>query len=183
MPQVRKSRKEWKPLKEYRSIAKDDLDQIVDWLGKAGDIAVQFAPPQAAIPWSVIKSVMQVTSPLLPLNLTFQNLFSHSSCLWLTTPTRSSMLDSTDPDKAGDIAVQFAPPQAAIPWSVIKSVMQVTSPLLCLAFVSGPSRLSRADHADDFFSGRKQSSHLLAFDDRDLMPQVRKSRKRTFNLH
>lgn len=45
--------------------------------------------------------------------------------------------------KAGDIAVQFAPPQAAIPWSVIKSVMQVISPLLCLAFVSGPGRPSR----------------------------------------
>ena len=40
-------------------------NNIVDWLGKAGDIAVQFAPPQAALPWSVIKSVMQVILPLL----------------------------------------------------------------------------------------------------------------------
>jgi hypothetical protein len=39
--------------------------KIVDWLEKAGDIAVQFAPPQAAIPWAVIKSAMQVMSSLI----------------------------------------------------------------------------------------------------------------------
>ncbi|KAJ6183789.1 hypothetical protein N7519_005090 [Penicillium mononematosum] len=41
-------------------VLRDYTNNIVDWLGKAGDIAVQFAPPQAAIPWSVIKSVMQI---------------------------------------------------------------------------------------------------------------------------
>ncbi|CAG7966071.1 unnamed protein product [Penicillium nalgiovense] len=41
-------------------VLRNYTNNIVDWLGKAGDIAVQFAPPQAAIPWSVIKSVMQI---------------------------------------------------------------------------------------------------------------------------
>lgn len=45
-------------------VLRNYTNNIIDWLGKAGDIAVQFAPPQAAIPWSVIKSVMQVTLPL-----------------------------------------------------------------------------------------------------------------------
>ncbi|CAG7925132.1 unnamed protein product [Penicillium olsonii] len=34
--------------------------KIVGWLEKAGDIAIQFAPPQASMPWSVIKSLMQI---------------------------------------------------------------------------------------------------------------------------
>lgn len=34
--------------------------KIVGWLEKAGDIAVQFAPPQASMPWSVVKGLMQV---------------------------------------------------------------------------------------------------------------------------
>ena len=34
--------------------------KIVGWVQKAGDIAIQFAPPQASMPWSVIKSLMQV---------------------------------------------------------------------------------------------------------------------------
>ncbi|KAL3477404.1 ankyrin repeat-containing domain protein [Aspergillus californicus] len=34
--------------------------KIVGWLEKAGDIAVQFAPPQASMPWSVVKSLMQI---------------------------------------------------------------------------------------------------------------------------
>lgn len=34
--------------------------KIVGWLEKAGDIAIQFAPPQASMPWSVVKSLMQV---------------------------------------------------------------------------------------------------------------------------
>ncbi|RDK37585.1 ankyrin [Aspergillus phoenicis ATCC 13157] len=38
----------------------DYTTSIIDWLSTAGDIAVQFAPPQAAIPWSVIKSAMQI---------------------------------------------------------------------------------------------------------------------------
>ena len=37
--------------------------KIVGWLEKAGDIAIQFAPPQASMPWSVIKSLMQVSVP------------------------------------------------------------------------------------------------------------------------
>lgn len=41
-------------------VLRDYTDKIVDWVGKAGDIAIQFAPPQAAIPWAVIKSAMQV---------------------------------------------------------------------------------------------------------------------------
>ncbi|KAJ5919724.1 hypothetical protein N7454_009559 [Penicillium verhagenii] len=34
--------------------------RILGWLEKAGDIAVQFAPPQASIPWDLIKNVMQI---------------------------------------------------------------------------------------------------------------------------
>ncbi|KAJ5329610.1 Pfs NACHT and ankyrin domain protein [Penicillium brevicompactum] len=34
--------------------------KIVGWLEKAGDIAIQFAPPQASMPWSVVKSLMQI---------------------------------------------------------------------------------------------------------------------------
>ncbi|KAJ5240485.1 uncharacterized protein N7469_002076 [Penicillium citrinum] len=51
----------WKvKLGDEEIVLRDYTDKIVDWVGKAGDIAVQFAPPQAAIPWAVIKSVMQV---------------------------------------------------------------------------------------------------------------------------
>lgn len=42
-------------------VLRNYTNKIVDWLGKAGDIAVQFSPPQAAIPWAVIKSAMQVS--------------------------------------------------------------------------------------------------------------------------
>lgn len=35
--------------------------KIIGWLEKAGDIAIQFAPPQASMPWSIIKSLMQVS--------------------------------------------------------------------------------------------------------------------------
>lgn len=45
-------------------VLRNYTNKIVDWLEKAGDIAVQFSPPQAAIPWAVMKSVMQVISPL-----------------------------------------------------------------------------------------------------------------------
>lgn len=38
--------------------------RIIGWLEKAGDIAVQFAPPQASVPWAVLKSVMQVSLPI-----------------------------------------------------------------------------------------------------------------------
>ncbi|KAJ5767256.1 uncharacterized protein N7511_004872 [Penicillium nucicola] len=41
-------------------VLRDYTNNIVDWLEKAGDIAIQFAPPQAALPWSAIKSLMQV---------------------------------------------------------------------------------------------------------------------------
>ncbi|KAL2827333.1 hypothetical protein BDW59DRAFT_160300 [Aspergillus cavernicola] len=37
-----------------------ELVQIVDWLEKAGDIAVQFSPPRASLPWSMLKMVMQI---------------------------------------------------------------------------------------------------------------------------
>ncbi|KAL4894380.1 ankyrin repeat-containing domain protein [Aspergillus ambiguus] len=35
--------------------------KIVGWVQKAGDIAIQFAPPQASLPWSVVKSLMKVS--------------------------------------------------------------------------------------------------------------------------
>lgn len=49
-------------------VLRNYTNKIVDWLEKAGDIAVQFAPPQAAIPWAVIKSAMQAS--FLPLLMT-----------------------------------------------------------------------------------------------------------------
>ncbi|KAJ5614799.1 hypothetical protein N7528_008453 [Penicillium herquei] len=33
---------------------------LLGWLEKAGDIAIQFAPPQASLPWDLIKNVMQI---------------------------------------------------------------------------------------------------------------------------
>ncbi|CAI7595617.1 unnamed protein product [Penicillium glandicola] len=39
---------------------RDYTTPIVDWLEKAGDIAVQFAPPQASLPWDLIKSLMKI---------------------------------------------------------------------------------------------------------------------------
>ncbi|KAJ5813170.1 hypothetical protein N7447_010193 [Penicillium robsamsonii] len=41
-------------------VLRNYTNKIVNWLEKTGDIAVQFAPPQAAIPWAIIKSVMQI---------------------------------------------------------------------------------------------------------------------------
>lgn len=41
-------------------VVRDYATKIVGWLQQTGDIAVQFAPPQASLPWAVIKSVMQV---------------------------------------------------------------------------------------------------------------------------
>ena len=43
--------------------------KIVGWLEKAGDIAIQFAPPQASLPWSVVKSMMKVSNCQLPPNV------------------------------------------------------------------------------------------------------------------
>jgi hypothetical protein len=34
--------------------------EIVGWLEKAGDIAIQFAPPQASLPWDLVKNLMKV---------------------------------------------------------------------------------------------------------------------------
>ncbi|KAJ5712079.1 hypothetical protein N7488_006235 [Penicillium malachiteum] len=34
---------------------------LLGWLEKAGDIATQFAPPQANLPWDLMKNVMQVS--------------------------------------------------------------------------------------------------------------------------
>lgn len=44
-------------------VLRDYTTSIIGWLEKAGEIAIQFAPPQASLPWSLIKSVMQVSLP------------------------------------------------------------------------------------------------------------------------
>ncbi|KAB8215101.1 ankyrin repeat-containing domain protein, partial [Aspergillus novoparasiticus] len=41
-------------------VFREYTDQIVGWLEKAGDIAIQFAPPQASLPWGVVKNLMQI---------------------------------------------------------------------------------------------------------------------------
>jgi hypothetical protein len=41
-------------------VFRDYTTSILGWLEKAGDIAIQFAPPQASLPWDLVKSLMQV---------------------------------------------------------------------------------------------------------------------------
>jgi hypothetical protein len=50
---------------DHEIIIRDYAVKIVGWLQKIGDIAVQFAPPQASLPWAAIKVVMQVRVPIL----------------------------------------------------------------------------------------------------------------------
>ncbi|KAF7175044.1 hypothetical protein CNMCM7691_005512 [Aspergillus felis] len=45
---------------DHDFVLRNYTTKIVGWLQKAGDIAVQFAPPQASVPWTVLKSVMQI---------------------------------------------------------------------------------------------------------------------------
>jgi hypothetical protein len=45
---------------DHEIVLRDYAVTIVDGLRKIGDIAVQFAPPQASIPWSAVKALMQV---------------------------------------------------------------------------------------------------------------------------
>jgi hypothetical protein len=45
-------------------VFRDYTTSIIGWLEKAGDIAIQFAPPQACLPWGLIKSLMQVRNHL-----------------------------------------------------------------------------------------------------------------------
>lgn len=59
-------KKFWKvKIGDEEIVLRNYTNKIVDWLEKAGDIAVQFAPPQAAVPWAVIKSAMQAGLPPL----------------------------------------------------------------------------------------------------------------------
>ncbi|KAJ5175432.1 uncharacterized protein N7482_001309 [Penicillium canariense] len=54
-------KKFWRvPVGGEEIVLRNYTTKIVGWLEKAGDIAVQFAPPQASIPWQVLKSVMQI---------------------------------------------------------------------------------------------------------------------------
>ncbi|KXG50107.1 uncharacterized protein PGRI_060740 [Penicillium griseofulvum] len=41
-------------------VFRDYTTSIISWLEKAGDIAIQFAPPQACLPWGLVKSLMQI---------------------------------------------------------------------------------------------------------------------------
>ncbi|RDW79331.1 uncharacterized protein DSM5745_06183 [Aspergillus mulundensis] len=41
-------------------VLREYTTSIVGWLEKAGDIAIQFAPPQASLPWDMIKSLMKI---------------------------------------------------------------------------------------------------------------------------
>ncbi|KAL2826282.1 ankyrin repeat-containing domain protein [Aspergillus cavernicola] len=41
-------------------VFRDYTTSIVGWLEKAGDIAIQFAPPQASLPWDLVKSLMKI---------------------------------------------------------------------------------------------------------------------------
>jgi hypothetical protein len=44
----------------HEIVIRDYAVRIVDCLQKVGDIAIQFAPPQASVPWSIVKIVLQV---------------------------------------------------------------------------------------------------------------------------
>lgn len=44
-------------------VFREYTESIVGWLTKAGDIAVQFAPPQASLPWGLVKNLMNVGNP------------------------------------------------------------------------------------------------------------------------
>lgn len=46
-------------------IFREYTDQIIGWLEKAGDIAIQFAPPQAGLPWDLVKNLMKVGNSLI----------------------------------------------------------------------------------------------------------------------
>lgn len=51
----------WKlPVGDHEIILRDYAVKIVGCLKTIGDVAVQFAPPQASIPWSAVKVLMQV---------------------------------------------------------------------------------------------------------------------------
>ena len=41
-------------------VFREYTDQIVGCLEKAGNIAIQFAPPQASLPWDLVKNLMKV---------------------------------------------------------------------------------------------------------------------------
>lgn len=45
---------------DHEIVLRDYAVTIIDGLRKIGDIAIQFAPPQASIPWSAMKILMQV---------------------------------------------------------------------------------------------------------------------------
>lgn len=41
-------------------VFREYTESIVGMIQTAGDIAVQFSPPQAAVPWSVVKGLLNV---------------------------------------------------------------------------------------------------------------------------
>ncbi|KAJ5105004.1 hypothetical protein NUU61_002351 [Penicillium alfredii] len=41
-------------------VFREYTEQIVGWVEKAGDIAINFAPPQAGLPWDLVKSLMKI---------------------------------------------------------------------------------------------------------------------------
>ncbi|KAM0712300.1 hypothetical protein Q7P37_011395 [Cladosporium fusiforme] len=53
--------KQWGfPYKGKKVVFREYTTDIIGWLTKAGDIAVQFSPPQAAVPWGVLKGLMNI---------------------------------------------------------------------------------------------------------------------------
>jgi hypothetical protein len=49
------------PVGKHRIVLRDYVVNIVGCLEKIGEVAIQFAPPQASIPWAAFKVVMQVS--------------------------------------------------------------------------------------------------------------------------
>ncbi|KAL4941934.1 ankyrin repeat-containing domain protein [Aspergillus oleicola] len=41
-------------------VLRDYTTSIIGWLERAGDIAIQFAPPQVSLPWDLVKTIMQI---------------------------------------------------------------------------------------------------------------------------
>ena len=55
-------KKRWYFKKDGKKIyPREYTTEIIGWLEAAGNIAIQFAPPQAGLPWDLVKSLMKVS--------------------------------------------------------------------------------------------------------------------------
>jgi hypothetical protein len=62
------------PVGDHKIVIRDYAVKIISCLEKIGDTAIQFAPPQASIPWAVVKVVMQVRIPTVVYPLFYRDI-------------------------------------------------------------------------------------------------------------